>query len=415
MAAGRLLAHEVADLCLGKPPLKSLSISATVRDALTVLKSIDDTHLSIWSCCHNYSSVSHQSFIKNDCQCIGKICMVDIICYLSKENNIKSPSLALDSPVSVLLSLDSVSVRHVDRATSLVEAIDLIIEGAQHLVVPISSRSTMNSRRKQSSLHQELSSFAPTTHSGGIEFCWVTQEDVIRFLLSSIALFSPTAAFSVESLGIISPDILTVNYDSPASSALGAIMTSLVDQTSVAVIDDDDGLLIGEISPFTLAYCDETAAAAISTLSAGDLMAYIDCGGPPEEIMNLVEARLKERNLKGMLDEFLAYSSGIPLIPSEFSSPSSSSSEDDEMSPYSSTMKANNRFSRSSSYSARITRRAEAIVCYPGSSLVAVMIQAITHRVSYVWVIEEDCSVVGIVRFSRMLEIFRAHLERMIN
>ncbi|MFS7993754.1 hypothetical protein Hanom_Chr12g01097821 [Helianthus anomalus] len=48
------------------------------------------------------------------------------------------------------------------------------------------------------------------------------------------------------------------------------------------------------------------------------------------------------------------------------------------------------RFSRSSSYSARITRMAEAMVCYPRSSLVAVMIQAIAHRVSYVWMIEED-------------------------
>ncbi|XP_071693939.1 CBS domain-containing protein CBSX5-like [Rutidosis leptorrhynchoides] len=406
--ASRLLAHEVADLCLGKPPLKSLSISATVRHALTVLKSTEDTHVSIWSCHHNNHLLDQQPLI-NNCLCIGKICMVDIICYLCKQDNIESPSSALDSPVSVLLSRDLAVVRHVDPSTSLVEAIDLIIKGAQNLVVPISSRTTINSKRRQ--IQQQQLSIAPTTHTGGIEFCWLTQEDIVRFLLSSIALFSPTAAYSVESLGIINTDILTVNYHSPALTALGDIITSLADQTSVAVIDDD-GNLIGEISPFTLAYNDETAAAAITTLSAGDLMAYIDCGGPPEDIVRLVEARLKERNLKGMLDEFsVDYSSGIdPLV--SCNSPTSFSSDDDE--PLSLTTVKLGRFSRSSSYSARMTRRAEAIVCYPGSSLVAVMIQAIAHRVSYVWVIEEDCSVIGIVRFSGMLQVFRAHLESLM-
>ncbi|KAI3686279.1 hypothetical protein L1987_79953 [Smallanthus sonchifolius] len=398
--AARLLAHEVADLCLGKPPLRSLSISATVRHALTALNSTDDTHISVWNCNHHHS-LSDQTLI-NDCRCVGKICMVDIICYLCKDVNVTSPSTALDSPVSVLLSPDSAVVRHVDPATCLVEAIDLIINGAQNLVVPISSRTTINSKRKQGLL------IAPTTHAGGGEFCWLTQEDVIRFLLSSIALFSPTAAYSVESLGIIDSDILTVKYHSPASTALEAITTSLTDQTSVAVVDDD-GFLIGEISPFTLAYCDESVSAAIATLSAGDLMAYIDCGGPPEDIIRLVETRLKERNLNGMLEEFSIYSSGIPVI-----NGNSSSSSDDEFSQSPVSIKSG-RYSRSSSYSARITRMAEAIVCYPGSSLVAVMIQAIAHRVSYVWVIEEDCSVVGIVRFSGMLEVFREHLKSMMN
>ena len=44
-------------------------------------------------------------------------------------------------------------------------------------------------------------------------------------------------------------------------------------------------------------------------------------------------------------------------------------------------------------------------------SLVAVMIQAIAHRVNYLWVIEDDCSLVGIVTFSNMLKVFREHLE----
>ncbi|KAM0063335.1 putative CBS domain-containing protein [Helianthus debilis subsp. tardiflorus] len=392
--ANRLLAHEVSDLCLGKPPLSSIPVSATIRHALAALKSSDDTHISVWSC-----DLDHHSTTHDHCHCVGKICMVDIICYLCKEDNISSPSLALKAPVSVLLSpVPPGVVKHVDPSYSLLEAIDLIINGAQNLVVPIKNTT---SKRKQL---RQPTSLAPTTHAGGREYCWLTQEDVIRFLLSSIGLFSPTAAYSIESLGIIDTKILTINYHSPASKALAAISTSLSDQTSVAVIDDD-GVLIGELSPFTLAYCDEMVAAAITTLSAGDLMAYIDCGGPPEDITKVVHARLKEKNLYGMLDEFLIYSSGIPYC----NSTNSSSDEETVLSP---ATTRSGRYNRSDKF---IMRRAEAIVCHPRSSLVAVMIQAIALRVSYVWVIEEDCTVVGIVKFSGILKVFQEHLESLID
>ncbi|GKA49634.1 hypothetical protein Tco_0742707 [Tanacetum coccineum] len=335
--AARLLAHEVSDLCLGKPSITSLPISATIHDALNELKSSQDTHISIWTCGHNHSVVSDDDQLISECRCVGKICMVDIICYLCKEDNISNPSTALKSPVSVLMSHGPGVIQHVEPSFSLLEAIDVIINGAQNLVIPIKNKTT---KRKQ--LRQYPTTTAPTTHVGGHEFCWLTQEDVVRFLLSSIGLFSPTAAFSIESLGIITTDFLTINYHSPASKAVHAIASSLVDQTSVAVIDDD-GVLIGEISPFTLNYCDEMVAAAIATLSAGDLMAYIDCGGPPEDIIKVVEERLKERNLTGMLEEFSVYSSGIPYC-------SNNSSSDEESIPSSMTTRSG-RYNRSSSYS----------------------------------------------------------------
>ncbi|KAK3001656.1 hypothetical protein RJ639_021652 [Escallonia herrerae] len=392
--AVRLLGYEVADLCLGKPPLRSLSVSATVGDALVALKTSEDNYISVWSCDHSSSSKSDEI-----CRCIGKICMVDVICFLCMEKNLSSPSSALKAPLSVLLSQVPVGlVRHVEPSSSLLEVIDLILQGAQNLVVPIKC----NSRRKI----LPKPSNSPTIHNGR-EYCWLTQEDVIRFLLSSIGLFSTIPALSVQKLGIISTEFSAVWYHSPASAAAGAISDSLAEQTSVAVVDSD-GILVGEISPFTLACCDETVAAAITTLSAGDLMAYIDCGGPPEDILRVVKARLKERNLEGMLEEFaLSNSSDIPSF-------NSSSSSDEESLPSPTTpLPRSGRYSRSTSYSARMVRRSEAIVCHPGSSLVAVMIQAIAHRVNYVWVIEEDCSLVGIVTFSNMLEVFREYLQSM--
>ncbi|CAL5343708.1 unnamed protein product [Camellia sinensis] len=109
--AVRLLAYEVADLCLGKLPLKSLSISATVADALSALKSSSDTCLSVWTCDHSKSAAE-------ECRCVGKVCMVDVICYLCKDENLSSPSSALKSPVSVLLPKLLGLVRHVEPSSS---------------------------------------------------------------------------------------------------------------------------------------------------------------------------------------------------------------------------------------------------------------------------------------------------------
>ncbi|OVA13227.1 CBS domain [Macleaya cordata] len=389
------LAHEVSDLCLGKPALRSLSISATIAEALSSLKKSGDNYLSVWSCDH----YSNSTAFDQDCRCVGKICMVDIILFLCRDENLSSPSSALKSSVSVLLPKDSGLVRHVEPHSSLLEAIDLVLEGAQNLVVPIQSS---NNRRKL----LQKPSFSSTLHKSH-EFCWLTQEDIIRFLLSSIGLFSPIPAFTIESLGIIGTEVLAVGYDDPASSAIDAISQALIQQTSVAVVDDE-GKLIGEISPFTLASCEETVAAAITTLSAGDLMAYIDCGGPPEDIVRVVKARLKQRNLEGMLNL---------LEELNLSGVSSGSSSDEEFSGSSPTAPLRcssgrkHRHSRSGSYSARMVRRAEAIVCNHGSSLVAVMIQALAHRVNYVWVIEDDNTLAGIVTFSDMLKVFREHLQ----
>lgn len=391
--AAHFLAHEVADLCLGKPPLRSLAVTATIGEALASLKSCEENCISVWDCNH---------FKNVDCICVGKICMVDIICFLCKKENVNSPSLALKSPVTALLPKDSLLVRHVQPSTSLLEAIDLILQGAQNLVVPIETRFSGSSRRK---LLQKSSPTKSCTLHNGREFCWLTQEDVIRYFLSSIGFFSPLPTTSIDALGIISEEFLSIGYHSSASSATKAISRSLVDQTSVAIVAED-GVLIGEISPFTLACCGETVAAAITTLTAGELLAYIDCGGPPEDIVRVVKERLKERNLEGMLEEF-------EIDPSDISS-NSSLSDEEFPSPTSSRSSSGGRYNKSSSYSARMVRREEAIVCYPGSSLVAVMVQAIAHRVNYVWVIEEDCSVVGIVTFANMLEVFRDQLESMM-
>ncbi|OAY24789.1 CBS domain-containing protein CBSX5 [Manihot esculenta] len=388
-----LLAREVTDLCLGKPALRSLSVSATVGDALSALRRSSDPYLSVWSCDH-HRNASRSKLDANECRCISKVCMVDIICFLCKEDNLKNPGKALQEPVSVLLPKVPGLVRHLEPNASLLEAIDLILEGAQNLVIPIhiplSRKKLIPKPSSNSTLHNNC------------EYCWLTQEDIIRYLLNCIGLFSPIPNHSIESLNIVdTKSTLALCYDEPASSALPLISQSLVKQTAVAIVDID-GKLIGEISPYTLNSCNESVAAALATLSAGDLLAYIDCGDPPEDLICLVKERLEHRNLGEAL-ELLEEEWGIS---SSSSCSSYSSSSDEEF--------GLGRIGRFGGHSSRVVRTTDAIVCFQWSSLVAVMIQALSHRVSYVWVIEEDGTLVGVVTFSGMMKVFRERLKSMM-
>ncbi|MQL88627.1 hypothetical protein Taro_021202 [Colocasia esculenta] len=394
MAVG-LLAHEVSDLCIGKPALRSLPPSATVGEALLSLKRCGDSCLAVWS--------ERTPGSAKGAACLGKVCMVDIICYLCSEESLASPASALRSPVSALLPKDSGAlISRVERHSSVVEALDVILGGAQSLMVPLRAAGVTGRKKPQ---------------KNALAFCWLTQEDFVRFFLNSIAAFSPVPALSVDYLGIVRPDVLAVRYHQPALAAVPLIKQALASQTAVAVITDD-GKLIGEISPSTLANCDETVAAAVATLSAGELMAYIDSGGlggPPEEALRAVKARLMERGMRGMLELVDDAAMSDASLSSPSSGSSSGSSSSDEESAEGGTgggRRLRRGYNRSGSYSARMGRRSEdAIVCHPWSSLVAVMIQALAHRVSYVWVVEDDYQLAGVVTFPDVLTVFREQLQ----
>ncbi|PHT49428.1 hypothetical protein CQW23_09175 [Capsicum baccatum] len=226
------------------------------------------------------------------------------------------------------------------KNTNLLEAIDYMLKGFQNLVIPIHN---YTSTKSEKNLVQKSSS--PKS------YCWLTQEDTTRFLLNSVGVFSPTRTFSIESLNIIDRKFMTVGYHDPAISTLDLITLAHTEETAVAIIDDDRRL-IEEISGSKLAYCDEDVAAEITTFSSGDLMAYIDCGGPPEDLIGLVRTRLQEKKL-GLMMELMDEESPAPST----SSLASCCSSDDE-----------SRLSRSGSSGRSSARRSEAKTCYPGSS-----------------------------------------------
>ncbi|GAA0163522.1 kinase modulator [Lithospermum erythrorhizon] len=394
MAISFLKNRVISELCLGKPVINSTVTSRTsIKEVLTLLKGsgYSISHVSVWSCvaCDD----DHHDFPHS---CVAKISMADVICYLCKKENLSNPLEALEAPVSTLLPQVNGIVSHLEPNSSLLEAIDCILEGSQNLVIPIREHPISKSMREF--LEKDSPPGALPLYDSK-EYCWLTQEDIARFLLNSIGVFSPLPTFTIESLNIIDREVMSIHYDDPVSLALNSISCSITEQTCVAVVDDDKRL-IGEISPYTLASCDETVAAAMMTLSAGDLMAYIDCGGPPDGLVQLVKTRLEEKGLDEMLKVVNELSSSHAS--SSLSSFSSSSCSSDDESGSSSSRNSYS-FNRSSS-----TRRSEAIMCFRWSSLVAVMVQALAHRVSYIWVVKDDQTLVGIVTFQEIFKVFRS-------
>lgn len=104
-----LFLHDVSDLCLGKPALRPLSLTATVADALVALQFSDDYFVSVWDCHLAKSSCSGGGNGGSGggdfgcCRCVGKLSMVDVICYLCRDENLLSPSAALRASVSEIL------------------------------------------------------------------------------------------------------------------------------------------------------------------------------------------------------------------------------------------------------------------------------------------------------------------------
>jgi hypothetical protein len=303
------------------------------------------------------------------------------------------------------------------------------------------------------------------------EYCWLAPEDVVRFLLSCIGLFSPIPMMSIQQLGLINTEVLIARATANAMSTLPLIQKAAREMTAVAVIeelkddDDDDDLLnsdgeltlVGDISAFTMKGCNETAALALATLSVRDFLSYAqDCGGPPNSLVQLVQLRVQEKidtAAKFLSKQTMAslptnssthqrhhhhyYSSmskdDSQVPPSSYSlveafrgleTAGSEESSDEDLSP--SALSPDGPLSAisllsSSSSSAQMSLyklqrcayskgRMAPHTCRPWSSLVAVMAQALTHRVGYIWVTDERNSLLGIVTY---LDIIKCLLNNL--
>uniref|UniRef100_A0A0E0DK76 CBS domain-containing protein n=1 Tax=Oryza meridionalis TaxID=40149 RepID=A0A0E0DK76_9ORYZ len=373
-----LQSHDVSDLCIGKPPVRWLPPSSTVADAIAEIEAGGgrgpDAAVAVWD--------------GRKGEVDGRVCMADVHLFLcggdGEAASLASPAAALQATLSDLLAAGAPPVRRIEPDASVVEAVDAFLDGAHCLVVPIRER------------------WRRAAAAGEMCMCWLTVEDVVRFFVGSIGLFAPTASLTVSQLGIVREATLAVAAGDRALSAVPLLRAALATHSSVAVITGA-GIaprLAGEVSPSTLCSCDVSVAAAFAALSAGDLTAFV------------LRCRLRRRNLPGMVD--LLYAGDPSSWPP---SPSSSSSSSSSLSSFSSSSDDEAEDGYKHYAPAPCARRrgsnGQTIACHPGSSLVAVMAQAVAHRVTQVWVVDaDDGELVGVVHFLDVLWVLREHLNQ---
>ncbi|XP_048533182.1 CBS domain-containing protein CBSX5-like [Triticum urartu] len=382
--AASILSHVVSDLCIGKPAVRVLPPSTPIAAALATLRAGADPFVFVDAAPPDAKKAAALSVVK--------VSVAEILCYVCGDGgNLGDPAAALRRPVSVLTAVvgDHGVTRRVDPQTSLLDAIDALLANNSHsLLVPLHARA----RKKH--------------HHASAGYCVLTQQDIVRHLFGSISLFAPVAALSVASLGLVRrDDAHAVHVDDDALDAIPLLQRSIGHGTAVAVVADDDAL-VGEICPGVLGSCDdvESVSAAFAALSAGDAMTYIDCYfSPPEFLLRSIRAELTDKGLHAMCDLMdAAYTTDVAALSS------SSTSSDEECLPLAPARRAR----KMSSGSFRWRSTEDVAACHAGSSLVAVMAQALAHRVGHVWVVDElTGALVGVVSCADVLAVLRDHLR----
>ncbi|KAF7012387.1 hypothetical protein CFC21_026583 [Triticum aestivum] len=373
MVAGFLLESEVSDLCIGKPPIRWLPPSSTVAGAVAELEADGGpgAAVAVWDG-------------REGADVAGRVRMADVLLFLCVHDGSSEATLA-----DLLAAAGAPPVRRVEPDASVLEAVDALLGGAQNLVVPI-----RDNRHRPAHLQAE-------------PMCWVTAEDVVRFFLGSVAFFSQIALRSVSDLGAVRParSVLAVAPGDDTLSATEPLLrAALATHASVAVVSGR--CLVGEISPLTLC----------SSLAALSPMSFVDSARAPREAA--LGPRLRSRNRHGVLDLLNAGGRDLPSPSSSSSSSSSSassssSSSDGEDEDEKRVTPAFTSTGRQAKFPARWTKGV--IACRRGSSLVAVMAQAVAHRVTQVWVLDDEPEgevLVGAVGLVDVLRVLRRHLLR---
>ncbi|KAL2608849.1 hypothetical protein R1flu_027422 [Riccia fluitans] len=437
---------EAADLALGKPCLSPLLGSATVAHALKALRHSKDIGVLLWversveelyeqSALSNNGGIGRERF-----RCGALVTVLDIICFLASDENLYNPAKALSSPLSALYPCLSQAVEHVDGQTRLCSALNLMLLGVQHLVVPITKRKKKG----------KLSKLPVPIHAKDVpvdDFCWITQEDVLRYLLGCVGMFYPLPMMSLQDLDMINEDVLLVDENAEAISAVPLIKRASQEATAVAVVSCQKGSrpkLVGDISIQTMRDCNEMAAEALATLSMKDFLYFVNDCPPPQFLVEKVYSKLKSkalvtnRNLASkhpsslskdfassaspasvMASGMARVASDLGLLSEPFTSDedlsgySSSSDEDLPRTPACQLLELSSVLPVVKMKSRRnvLSKATTLITCRPRSSLVAVMAQALAHRVNHVWITDDEGGLVGIVTYSDIIDVLLSQIH----
>jgi CBS domain-containing protein len=418
--------HVAGDLTVGKPELIEFPDSASVAEAIVALRNCTECGITVWKQRPLHLQKAPESADARQDRFLGILSALDIVAHLSNESSLMDPDAALNTPVSQILVRDNSLLRQVDPATRLVDALEMLKQGVKRLLVPrpagwrgVSKKFSILYNGKW--LKPPFGDGEEPSKPPSENLCCLSREDVVRFLIGCLGALAPLPLTSIETLGAVNRQVLTIDSRSPAREALGAIGH---DPPAIAVVEQshDNGeigsrRIVGDISAFKLWKCDHMWAAwALSTLTAGEFamdiedIVPVDTRGlvrPSEQTKKSNSLRQAGLSLTAVKEEGL-----LPAPPEKPRGPTRKFSTKcrDFMNLYF----ENGGHSEKGISSRPYRGRRAPLTCRPWNSLAAVMTQMLAHRATHIWVTEhkkeeedeeEYESLVGIVSYVDILAV----------
>lgn len=408
--ASVFLYHVVGDLTVGKPELVEFWETETVESAIKAIGESTEGSIPVWK------KKAHSDIVENSemrqQRFVGILNALDIVAFLATTQCLDDQEKAMKTPVSKVIVPNNSLLRHVDPATRLIDALEMMKHGVQQLLVAksgvwkgFSKRFSVmyngkwlksvdsggSSNNVATGISQPCCSSNTTIRDN---FCCLSRENVLRFIIGCLGALAPVPLSSIAILGAISA---TYDFVDSSVPAIQFIQRLPRDPSAVAVVertpDREHNKIIGEISACKLWKCDYPAAAwALANLSAGQFVMGVE-----DNVASRVPSDLcaKPKAIVGGIGDM---NDGSPRRPKVFSSRSIG---------FFSNASSRPRLGLSAGSISRSMYRGRSapLTCKITSSLAAVLAQMLSHRASQVWVTEEESDdvLVGVVSYLDIL------------
>ncbi|KAL5767264.1 hypothetical protein ACOSQ2_014047 [Xanthoceras sorbifolium] len=406
--ASVLIYHVVGDLTVGKPEMVEFYETETVEAAIRAIGESTECGIPVWK---RKTQVGFENGEMRMQRFVGLLNSLDIVSFLAKSECLEDQEKAMKTPVSEVVVPNSSLLRQVDPGTRLIDALDMIKQGAKRLLVHksvvwkgMSKRFSIlyngkwlknNDTPNSSSNNLITNPNRPSTSSTTVvldKFCCLSREDVIRFIIGCLGALAPLPLSSIFSLGAINLNFSSIEASVPAIEGTHKLPG---DPSAIAVVEptsDGQHKIIGEISASKLWKCDHFAAAwALANFSAGQFVMGVEDNMTPRSLADYaVNSTVGDTNIRNGV--------GGSTRPRKFSSRSIG------FTPSSPSFSENRILSFGVSRNMYRGRSAP-LTCRTTSSLAAVMAQMLSHRATHVWVTEDDSDdvLVGVVGYADIL------------
>ncbi|XP_057788824.1 CBS domain-containing protein CBSX6 [Salvia miltiorrhiza] len=406
--ASVFLYHVVGDLTVGKPELSEFSETETVGAAIGAIGDSAEGGIPVWR--KRSVKSPYENTQSRQQRFVGILNALDIVAFLAREDCLADQEKAINTPVSEVVAADNSALKVVDPGTRLIDALEMMKQGARRLLVPkslvwrgMSKRFSILYNGKwlknvdsfgAGSSTNALATRPSSSSTSSIQdkFCCLSREDVLRFLIGCLGALAPLPLSPIASLEAVNPNYCWIEASSPAIDATKKLPN---DPCAAAVVEptpDGQHKILGEISLAKLWKCDYLSAAwALAKLSAGQFVMGV------EDHMNsrsLPDIDTHRDEIAGEETNGAAAAATVNTnrLRRKFSSRSIgffSNSSDPNLSTGRSMYRG----------------RTAPLTCKSTSSLAAVMAQMLSHRATHVWVteIDNDDILVGLVGYTDIL------------